>query len=209
MKLVLSTIMTGLLVASVAVQAKQTEPTSSFFSIGFTAFDSAKIEGLNAQLETNIIDLPETDLWGEHAILYAGAHYLSGNDNKADSNADLTATEVYSGIKALVAEDTWLFIEEGLLQQKRTSQSNFVRTSSDTFRLGVEHVFFKELLPAKANKQKPGINVRLAYEKYNHSAEQYEGYRIDVGYRGPVSIFYRNDFSGDESVFGVNFTANF
>lgn len=209
MKLVLSTIMTGLLVVSAAAQANQTEQTSRFFSIGLTAFDSSKIEGLSAQLETDIIKLPETDLWGEHAIVYVGAHYLSGNDNKVDTNADLTTTEVYSGIKALVAEDTWLFIEDGLLQQKRTSQSNFTRTSSDVFRFGMERVFFKELIAAKANKKTPGINIRLAYEKYNDLVEEYEGYRIDVGYRGPVSIYYRNDFSGDESVFGVNFTANF
>lgn len=200
----LSLALTGNALAQTDEDRELSYNEKSVLSVGLVSFDSSDFEGHSVEFETSLLKLGKTKLFGEKSSFYGGARYITGS--KEDSNnSNLTESEVYFGFRMNIGGDGWIFLEDGYLEQKLDSANGFTRATSSVSRFGIEDIIFKKWLPSKSGDQ-DGISIRAAVEKYNNFDEDYEGYRIDLGYKSPVSIYYKNSFSGDELIYGINFT---
>ncbi|REL25601.1 hypothetical protein DXX93_02905 [Thalassotalea euphylliae] len=211
MKKILATLLSTLVMSTAAAEPKverelaHNEKTS--LSVGLMSFDSSELDGQSLGYETTLLRLGKTRFFGEKSSLYMGTRYLTGETDNT-MNSDLTESESYVGLRMSFGGDNWLFIEEGYLVQKEQTTNQFFRANSDVLRFGIENNILTNWL-SEHTRLESGINIRVAIEMYDNFDEDYEGYRIDLGYKSPFALFYQNDFSNNEPVFGINFTHTF
>jgi len=200
--------LSALFISDLAAQTDESRELNynekSALSLGLVTYGSSDFEGQGIEFQTTLAKFDDSKWLGEKASLYAGGQYATGSHNNA-TNVSLTESEVYLGLRVNVAGDSWIFIEDGYLQQKHQVGESFTRANSEVTRFGIEDTILKTWLPSKSGEQN-GINLRVAIEMYERFEQDYEGYRIDLGYKSPISMYYKNNFSGDESVYGFNFT---
>ena len=174
-------------------------------SVGLVGSDSSKdFQGQSLAFETTLATLPESRLLLGKTNIYVGAEYFRGNKHD-NLDSELTESEVRLGLRMNIAPGSWIFFEEGYVQQKQESSGVFRRADSSSSRLGFEEVILEDFLPSKQGKP-AGLTVRVAAETYQNFDSTYSGYRVDLGYKSPVSFFFKRDFSGDEQTYGFNFT---